>query len=224
VENLAFSADGSMLAAVSRTSLQLWRVFDGVFLRTIDAYAGIGGFSRMVADEADFVMTSVAFSPSGMMLATGLLDGSVRLWKISDGTCVRRLKGGEGATLSVAFSRDGSLLATGWGLSNKVLIWRATDGKLVRTIDDVFSPVSIIEFSPDGETLVTGRKLTGWVAIWRVSDGKRLWSHERYGHSNGRTCGNGDVRGFTDSALALVFSPQGAIIVAGAYDATVWFR
>jgi len=55
---------------------------------------------------------SVALSPDGMVLASGLEETRVRLWRVEDGTPVRTLDGHAGCLQSLVFALDGKLLAS----------------------------------------------------------------------------------------------------------------
>ena len=61
------------------------------------------------------LVNGVAFSSDGRLLASGSTDGSVRLWRMPDGTPVKELKDHTGWVRSVAFSPNGQLLASGSG-------------------------------------------------------------------------------------------------------------
>src|SRR5688572_20264557 len=74
---------------------------------------------------------------------------------------------------SVAFSPDGTLLASG-GSDRLIQIHRASDGHLLKTFNAAAESIheNAIEnlvFSPDGTRLATASY--GKVEIWRVSDG-----------------------------------------------------
>jgi len=65
----------------------------------------------------------VAFSPDGQMLATASEDGTVKLWRVSDGTQIGSdLSAHEGAMYGLAFSPDGRTLGT-VGANGAVRLW-----------------------------------------------------------------------------------------------------
>ncbi len=49
---------------------------------------------------------SLAFSPSGKLLASGSADGAIKIWRVEDGSLVASLEGHSGKVLALAFSAD----------------------------------------------------------------------------------------------------------------------
>jgi WD40 repeat protein len=91
------------------------------------------------------------------LLASGNWDTTVRLWDSASGAEIATLTGHTGPLLTVAFSQDGSLLASG-GRDSK---WKKAEAKLwdlrtrteLASLPGVADPVSRLAFSPDGKTV-----------------------------------------------------------------------
>ena len=65
---------------------------------------------------------SVAFSPDGTTLASGVGAGEIKLWDIETRQEIATLEGHPGIAFSVAFSPDGKTLASG-SQDGTVLVW-----------------------------------------------------------------------------------------------------
>jgi len=100
-------------------------------------------------------VNSVAFSPDGMLLASGSSDSTIKLWNVESGQLVRTITGHAGIVRSVAFSPDGILLASG-STDKTTKLWEVESGRLIRTIAGHTGSVASIAFSPDGILLASG--------------------------------------------------------------------
>ena len=109
VTDIAWTPDGNRLAVASSV---------GVFLYDASTLEEV----RYIPTDAP--VRSIAFAPDGQTLASGSRDGTVRLWRVADGTLLRTLEGHTAWVRSVAFAPDGQTLASGsedgtvrlWGL------------------------------------------------------------------------------------------------------------
>ena len=107
VYSLASSADGSVIAAGGRVSVQFFQnngVFNGP------------GVQISKVSRPNHECRSLAISPDGMTAAVGSggdSAGDVTLYDVNAGEMIAELTGFAGAVNSLAFSPDGSLLATG---------------------------------------------------------------------------------------------------------------
>jgi WD40 repeat protein len=79
------------------------------------------------------------------------------------------LKGHEAGVLSVAFSADGKLLASGSG-DAAVRLWDMTTGRVMATLRGHTSAVSSVAFSGEGRLLASG-SYDQTVRLWDVVTG-----------------------------------------------------
>ena len=102
------------------------------------------------------------------------------------------------AVISVAFSPDGSRLASAGGSSDcTVRLWDVKSANLLRTLTGHASVVYSVAFSPDGSKLASaGGVYDETVRLWNTVTGENLHSH--YGH--------------TDEVRSVAFSPDGRTV------------
>jgi WD40 repeat protein len=104
IRAVAFAPDGRILAIGDETgTVSLWRLPNAEFVATL-APEETGG-------EVDWTNT-VAFSSRGDLLAVGYRSGNVRFWDHAAGRHVADLRAARAAVSGLAFSPDGTMLAT----------------------------------------------------------------------------------------------------------------
>jgi WD40 repeat protein len=164
--SVAFSPDGSTVAAGSNTDIEEWDVATGTRL---PAY--------MVIEEKP--VTRVTYSPNGQTIAISLdsPNNMAQLLAAQTGRVLLSYVGHTAKVSGVAFSPDGALLVTG-SADGTARVWNTATSQIVRilapTPHNGLSVLSVA-FSPDGKTILTANS-DHTTRLWSVSSGQILYS------------------------------------------------
>jgi len=206
VFSVSFSPDGRRIISGSDDqTARVWDAANGKLLRILKGHGSRIG--------------SVAYSPDGQRIITGGGavrvspngedvdftvgdDNAAKVWDAIESREMNTLKANDAPVMSVDFSPDGKLIASGsldgaariWDLGSGRELWVHTNNAMVRSV----------AFFPDGRRMVTGC----WdhnATVWEVPTGKELFPLE----------------GHTERLFSVAVSPDGYWIATGSWDSTV---
>ncbi|KAK5997907.1 Vegetative incompatibility HET-E-1-like protein [Cladobotryum mycophilum] len=143
---------------------------------------------------------SMACSPSGLFIASGSDDKTVRIWDAETGAIQHTMKGHGDYVRSVAISSTG-MIASG-SEDGTTTLWESNTGKVFTTFNNFGGFVRGLSFSPDGNRLAVVAAET--LTVINLSNNARV---KGVGHEETISC--------------VTFSADGRMIATGSWDATV---
>jgi len=184
---LTFSPDGRRLAVGFARSLRLFDVERGALLGELEVPGGL--------------LVSVRFQPgAGGLLAAGLSDGLIRLWRAEDGQPAGALGGHTGEVREIAFSPGGERLAS-VGVDHRLRVWELGPGGAGRVLGEHADRAYSVDWSPDGQRLATSGA-DAVVRVWDARGGGPLLA----------------LAGHTRRVLAVRWSPDGRRLASCGLD------
>jgi WD40 repeat protein len=219
-------APDSETIAVGSTAVELWNIVAGDAAHTlVEDFTGDGSYS---------LVSSLAFSEDGRLLAAGLSHGDLKVWELSPAasappvafapaafhftaTQVLSTSTGTNAIRHLAFSQDGRSLAAG-SSEGTVSLVSVPDGK-VEALPSVPGALTTLAFSPDSSRLAVGYtdlnasstsesgmgRKPSKIEVVPLKEGVQTWTSETG----------------PEIALDVEFSPDGKKLTATYWDSSV---
>lgn len=204
---ICISPDGKTLVSISNSSVQQ-KVFSHVNSKTGELI-----FNNETSYEEKFwtipdgelrttsnlykVTKSICYSQDGTLFASGSYE-DISIWSYLEKKTIRLSVKNE-TILSLAFSPDGKMLASG---GKNVQLWSIQEAKILNTINKN-SDINCMEFSPDGSILAFGSSNN--IYLWSINEGTLINTLQNYSAVN-------DIS----------FSPNGEMLVSGSMNIKLW--
>ena len=218
--------------------------------REVKACRGLAGEKDTVVEfDYDGVIPSSVFSSLSdppvhpIFIMAVDTEGNIsveafRLWEISP-QHITTLEGHTGSVRSVAFSPNGTMLASG-SQDSTIKLWNVKKKENITTLEGHTHIVSTVAFSPDGTLLASGgRDIKLWDIVTRrnVATLSSSWASSIAFSPDGTLLASGgiDVKlwdiatrrnvatlsGHTGGVYSVAYSPDGTTLASGAQDSTI---
>jgi len=167
----AFAPDGRHVVTGSYDkTVRVWDIVTGESVRV---------FRLPIGPGSEGIIHRIAMSPTGALVAAGGIpvgpgnDAPIYLLDLNTGQIVRTLKGNKGYVNCLAFSADGSRLASAG--NQTIHVFDTRGGQLETNVEGLKANVHHVAFAPNGRTLA-GVALHAGAWLWSLPDGKQLAS------------------------------------------------
>ena len=217
---------------------------------SLGAALGLLGPFRAKADPLPIVyahaniVTQLAITPDGQLVATGGGDAKVKLWSLPNGQLLNTLPL-SGEACGLAITPTGSLLVSA-AYDGGIRLWSLPGGQLLRTLTGHNSEVTGLIITPDGRLLASS-SYDHSVKLWSLPNGDFLTTltHPNPVYAlavtpDGKVLASGDayagtvslwslpdghllrtLTGHSSVAYSLVVTPDARLLASGSGDTTI---
>jgi WD40 repeat protein len=223
ISAVAFSPDGRFAFSGRRSGFYQWDLATGYCLTHIELENNSDGYVSSFSTDCQFAISlsnycvtlwdvtsgkcinkfvpdakfqAVELLPENKKILSGHGDGTLRLWDIASGDCLKVMSGHTGSVYSVAISTDGHLALSGTYEDEFVLLWNLTTGQLLQKFQGYTGYISRMIFLPNRRPALITVCDDKTRRLWDLSSGQCLWVRK-------------------DNMSTYGFSPEGSYILCG---------
>lgn len=148
------------------------------------------------------LVTDLAFSPDGKMLASSSIDCTVKVWDMNTGKCLKTFTNKQQWIWAVAFSPDGQTIAIG-GEDSAITLWNIHIDEC-RVLQGHHFWIWALAFHPH-KNILASASYDRTIRLWDTDTGECLKT----------------LAGHQDILFGLNFHPSGEILASASYDYTI---
>jgi WD40 repeat protein len=209
---LAFSPDGSwVVTGGDDLAVRVWNTRTGGLISDLGSkfaeYQNNSGQSTRYRVAHEREIRCCAVDAEGRRIATGSVDGTLRLWAwdASGANMLRAVfRPAGGFVEACAFSPRDDRLVAGSRRSREITLWDVGSPEPVATLYGPADGTTCCTFTSDGSEVATG-SADGTVRLWSAAQLER----------------QSTALGHEDIAACCAYSPRGDVVVSGGHDGTV---
>ena len=174
-----------------------------VIIKNLDTNENINTQDRKVANVVN--IKAIIFARSSPFLAYENPTGSIIIANMNTGKTTRELEIPETSYrfLSLAFSSDGQILASG-SADNTIILWQPGTGNIIRTLEGHSGGVYSVAITSDNKILVSGSE-DQTIKLWEIETAEEICT----------------LTGHTGIIYSIAISPDNQTIVSGSQDGTI---
>lgn len=162
VNLVMWASDSTRIVSASGAIVDVWNITAGEVLPIV-SYKGHKAVD-LIGLSTPYVST-IAWSPDGMRIASGSMDEAVQIWNTFTGDVLLTYEGHSDSVNAVAWSPDGTHIASA-SQDKSVQIWNAITGALQFTYHSHSTGVKALAWSPDGTRIGSASyRVQVWQAV-----------------------------------------------------------
>ena len=131
------------------------------------------------------------------------VNKTFQLTNVYEGRIEQAMRGHDDVTFAVAFSPDGTLIASGSN-DRKVFLWDLESREVIATFQGISDNIYDVAFSPDGKSIAAA-SADNSVHIWDIGSGKLTAL----------------LKGHQEMVLEIEFSPDGKYLLSASADQAI---